>query len=52
MMCYKNDTDVGFSEEDKRWLEKVLEEEFGYNLCLYDRDVLPGEGMYPAGHND
>ena len=52
MMCYKSDTDSGMGEEDRRWLEKVLEEQFGYKLCLHDRDVLPGEGMSLAPHKD
>uniref|UniRef100_UPI003AACBB89 interleukin-18 receptor 1-like n=1 Tax=Centroberyx gerrardi TaxID=166262 RepID=UPI003AACBB89 len=48
LMSYKSDTDTGLNEEDRRWLEKVLEDEFGYNLCLYDRDVLPGEAVAEA----
>ncbi|CAJ1049486.1 interleukin-18 receptor 1-like [Xyrichtys novacula] len=45
LMCYKNNTDAGLNEEDRDLLEKVLEEKFGYSLCLYDRDVPPGKGM-------
>lgn len=46
LMHYKSDTDAGLSAYDRRWLKGVLEERFGYSLCLYDRDVLPGKGMY------
>lgn len=45
MICYKSDTDPGLNEADRKCLQNVLEQRFGYNLCLYDRDVLPGKGM-------
>lgn len=45
-MCYKCNTPGGLNAHDARWLESVLEERFGYSLCLYDRDVLPGRGTY------
>ncbi|KAM4630490.1 interleukin-1 receptor-like 1 [Polymixia lowei] len=48
IMCYKSDTETGLDEKQRRWLEKVLEEELGYNLCLYDRDVSPGEAVAEA----
>ncbi|XP_049910280.1 interleukin-18 receptor 1-like isoform X3 [Epinephelus moara] len=48
LMCYKSDTDAGLNAHDRRWLESVLEEEFGYRLCLYDRDVLPGKAVAEA----
>lgn len=44
LMCYKSLTDAGLNEQDKSFLKSVLEERFGYSLCLYDRDVLPGKG--------
>ncbi|XP_024857896.1 interleukin-1 receptor-like 1 isoform X2 [Kryptolebias marmoratus] len=43
VMCYKSDSDGGLNEDDRRCLEKTLEERFGYKLCLFDRDVLPGQ---------
>ena len=45
LMCYTGDTDAGLDAHDRKWLENVLEEKFGYSLCLYDRDVLPGKGI-------
>ncbi|XP_070821668.1 interleukin-18 receptor 1-like [Chaetodon trifascialis] len=48
LMCYKSDTDAGLKEEDRKWLESVLEERLGYSLCLYDRDVLPGKAVAEA----
>ncbi|XP_063736763.1 X-linked interleukin-1 receptor accessory protein-like 2 [Eleginops maclovinus] len=48
LMCYKSDTDTGLNEYDRKCLESVLEERFGYSLCLYDRDVLPGEAVSEA----
>ncbi|XP_076587203.1 interleukin-18 receptor 1-like isoform X2 [Chaetodon auriga] len=48
LMCYKSDTDAGLDEEDRKRLKSVLEERFGYSLCLYDRDVLPGKAVAEA----
>lgn len=45
VMYYQSDTDAGLNEPDRRFLEIALEERLGYRLCLYDRDVLPGNGM-------
>ncbi|KAG8001289.1 Interleukin-18 receptor 1 [Nibea albiflora] len=35
LMSYKSDTDAGLNEDDRKQLESVLEETFGYSLCLY-----------------
>ncbi|XP_054464962.1 interleukin-18 receptor 1-like [Anoplopoma fimbria] len=48
LMCYKSDTEAGLNEHDRKCLESVLEERFGYSLCLYDRDVLPGKAAAEA----
>ncbi|RVE74350.1 hypothetical protein OJAV_G00021170 [Oryzias javanicus] len=48
LMCYKCDTDEGLHEADRKLLENTLEEKFGYTLCLYERDVLPGEAAAEA----
>ncbi|KAM3626115.1 uncharacterized protein V6R79_022798 [Siganus canaliculatus] len=48
VMCYKSDADKGLSEHDIKRLKNDLEERFGYSLCLYDRDVLPGEAVAEA----
>uniref|UniRef100_A0A3Q1F7W3 Interleukin 18 receptor 1 n=1 Tax=Acanthochromis polyacanthus TaxID=80966 RepID=A0A3Q1F7W3_9TELE len=45
LMCYESDTDKGFNAHDRKMLESVLEQRFGYSLCLYDRDVLPGRAV-------
>ncbi|XP_029982757.1 interleukin-18 receptor 1-like [Sphaeramia orbicularis] len=45
LMCYKSDTDAGLNTSERKWLEDVLEDRFGYNLCLNDRDVLPGQAI-------
>ncbi|XP_068168326.1 X-linked interleukin-1 receptor accessory protein-like 2 [Antennarius striatus] len=42
LMCYKSHTDAGLSDSETKCLMSALEDRFGYNLCLYDRDVLPG----------
>ncbi|KAJ7983615.1 hypothetical protein DPEC_G00375170, partial [Dallia pectoralis] len=43
VLCCKSDMGSGVSEEDRRNIEAVLEEEYGYSLCLFDRDILPGQ---------
>ncbi|XP_035538286.1 interleukin-18 receptor 1-like isoform X2 [Morone saxatilis] len=48
LMCYKSDAEAGLNEDDRKWLESVLEERFGYSLCLYDRVVLPGNAEAEA----
>ncbi|XP_070765626.1 interleukin-18 receptor 1-like [Enoplosus armatus] len=48
LMCYKSDTDAGLNAYDRNWLNSVLEDRFGYSLCLYDRDVLPGNTVAEA----
>ncbi|XP_069553927.1 interleukin-1 receptor-like 1 [Brachyistius frenatus] len=48
LMCYESVTDGGLNVCDRRWLENVLEERFGYHLCLYERDVLPGKAAAEA----
>ncbi|XP_078102002.1 interleukin-1 receptor accessory protein-like [Sander vitreus] len=48
LIWYKSNTDAGLHEEDRKELENVLEERFGYGLCLYDRDVLPGKAVAEA----
>lgn len=48
LMCYQSDIDGGLSEEDRKFLATTLEDQFGYSLCLYDRDVLPGQAAAEA----
>ncbi|XP_034730496.1 X-linked interleukin-1 receptor accessory protein-like 2 [Etheostoma cragini] len=38
LICYKSSTDAGLHENDRKGQENVLEENFGYSLCL-DRNV-------------
>ncbi|XP_029987039.1 interleukin-18 receptor 1-like isoform X2 [Sphaeramia orbicularis] len=47
LMCYKSDSDGALNEDDRKWLENILEE-FGYTLCFHDRDVLPEEPVEEA----
>ncbi|KAK2853842.1 hypothetical protein Q5P01_006503 [Channa striata] len=42
LLCYSSNADPGLNDQDRKWLESVLEGFYGYSLCLYDRDVLPG----------
>ncbi|XP_035001656.1 interleukin-18 receptor accessory protein-like isoform X2 [Hippoglossus stenolepis] len=48
LMCYESDGGAGLNAQDRKRLESVLEGRFGYSLCLYDRDVLPGEAAAEA----
>ncbi|KAF7654772.1 hypothetical protein LDENG_00064840 [Lucifuga dentata] len=48
LMYFKSDTGAGLHDRDRKWLENVLEEKFGYTICLYDRDVLPGKAAVEA----
>ncbi|XP_057676952.1 interleukin-1 receptor-like 1 isoform X2 [Corythoichthys intestinalis] len=48
LMYYKSDNVTGLTACDAKWLENVLEENFGYKLCLYDRDVQPGKAAAEA----
>uniref|UniRef100_A0A8C6T6T1 Interleukin-18 receptor 1 n=1 Tax=Neogobius melanostomus TaxID=47308 RepID=A0A8C6T6T1_9GOBI len=48
IMYYTGEQGAGLSEEDKRILQNMLEDHFGYNLCLFDRDVLPGRAVADA----
>ncbi|XP_062270339.1 interleukin-18 receptor 1-like [Platichthys flesus] len=48
LMCYESDGGAGLNAQDRKCLQSVLEERFGYSLCLYDRDVLPGKAAAEA----
>lgn len=48
MMPYKGPGGAGLSAQDRRLLEAGLEEELGYKLCLYHRDILPGQAVAEA----
>lgn len=51
LMCYKSGKVPGLKQCDVRWLENVLEDNLGYKLCLFDRDVHPGKGIVFHFHN-
>ncbi|XP_067116711.1 interleukin-18 receptor 1-like [Osmerus mordax] len=48
IMPFEGPGGVGLTAQDRRMLEAVLEEELGYSLCLYHRDVLPGQAVAKA----
>ncbi|KAJ0056406.1 hypothetical protein NL108_006894 [Boleophthalmus pectinirostris] len=48
VMYYMSEQGPGLSEDDRRTLQSVLEDKFGYSLCLFDRDVLPGKAIADA----
>ncbi|CAL8350911.1 unnamed protein product [Merluccius merluccius] len=48
MVTYESHSYTALSEEDRRWMEKVLEDQLGYRLCLHDRDATPGEATADA----
>ncbi|XP_036952492.1 interleukin-18 receptor 1-like [Acanthopagrus latus] len=45
LMSYESVTDAGLNEDDRKWLERVLEDTFGYSLC---RDISPGKAVEEA----
>ncbi|XP_075903907.1 interleukin-1 receptor-like 1 isoform X2 [Nelusetta ayraudi] len=48
LMCYQADAADALNEPDRQWIANVLEEKFGYSLCLDDRDALPGKAVAEA----
>lgn len=52
LMCYESETDAGLNDDNRQWLKSVLEERFGYSICLYDRNVIPGRGRIFYCYND
>ncbi|XP_077374829.1 interleukin-18 receptor 1-like isoform X2 [Festucalex cinctus] len=48
LMCYKSDKVPGLKACDTKWLQNVLEENFGYKLCLFEREVQPGKAVAEA----
>ena len=50
VMTYRSQSEAALSEEDRRWMENILENQLGYRLCLQDRDVSPGEGVSRDHH--
>ncbi|XP_055088524.1 interleukin-18 receptor 1-like [Periophthalmus magnuspinnatus] len=48
IMYYMSEQGSGFSGDDMRTLQSVLVDQFGYSLCLFDRDVVPGKAVADA----
>lgn len=48
VMCYTSEEEAGLSDEDRKKLQSMLEDHFGYSLYLFDRDVLPGTAVPDA----
>lgn len=47
LLNYKSETEE-LNSLNRKMLGSVLNERFGYSLCLFDRDVLPGESISEA----
>uniref|UniRef100_A0AAV2LST0 Uncharacterized protein n=1 Tax=Knipowitschia caucasica TaxID=637954 RepID=A0AAV2LST0_KNICA len=48
ILYYWSEQEPGLSADQRRTLQNVLEDRFGYSLCLFDRDVLPGKAVADA----
>ncbi|KAG5852391.1 hypothetical protein ANANG_G00061890 [Anguilla anguilla] len=48
IMYYKAASEEALTEEEQRLIPRILETEFGYRLCLYERDILPGRAVPEA----
>ncbi|XP_072315594.1 interleukin-18 receptor 1-like [Eucyclogobius newberryi] len=48
IMCYRSEQGPGLSADDTTTLQSVLEGHFGYSLCLFHRQVLPGNAVAEA----
>ncbi|XP_020568466.1 interleukin-18 receptor 1 isoform X2 [Oryzias latipes] len=44
LMFYKSNSDVDLGKADRKWMKRVLEERFGYSLCLLSRDTSENTG--------
>ncbi|XP_048862286.1 interleukin-18 receptor 1-like [Brienomyrus brachyistius] len=45
---YQTCSEEALTKDERELLLNVLESEYGYQLCVYDRDMLPGEAAVEA----
>ncbi|KAJ8246730.1 hypothetical protein GJAV_G00254740 [Gymnothorax javanicus] len=48
VMHYEGSSADALTEEERKLIWRTLETEFGYQLCLFQRDVLPGTAVLEA----